>query len=329
MRFSVFIAAALLAVNCAFADLVWPTPSKDFAAGKPFEEFIQPTVSGNPQSGLFGDVRSNGYRFHEGIDIKPVSRSRKGEALDDVFAAMDGKVALINRIAGNSGYGRYVVLEHPSSDVPVYTLYAHLAEIDPQIAAGSQVKAGSRIGRMGRSASYSIGKAQSHLHFEIGLMLSDKFDKWYKESKRFKEQNFFGNYNGMNLVGFDPLDFYNHARAGSLNNGLKGYIQSLPTAVVARVYTKRTPDFAKKYPQLADNNGSDCGWDIYLTWFGLPTKLERIKKPRAGAREAEVEIVKYNPSELTRKCRRMVDISKNGNVIIRDELKDQIMRLFP
>ena len=280
-------------------------------------------------SGAFGDVRNNGWRFHEGIDIKPVSRSRRGEPLDDVSAAIDGKVAMVNRVAGNSGYGRYVVLTDPSNDVEIYTLYAHLAEIDGNISIGSKVSAGTRLGKMGRSANYRIARAQAHLHFEMGLMLSDKFDKWYSESRRFKQKNFFGNYNGINLVGFDPLDFYTKARDGKINDGFKGYLSSLPVAFVARIYTRRTPDFVKKYPKLASLSGEKCGWDISFTWYGLPVKFERIQNPRPGAREGDVEIVKYNPAELNRKCRRMVEINKKGGIVIRDELKDQLKRIFP
>ena len=81
---SILTAAALATAN---ADIRWPTPSKDFAQGKPPAEFLQPTVSGNPASGGFGDVRNNGYRFHEAIDIKPTKRNRRGEPLDDINAA--------------------------------------------------------------------------------------------------------------------------------------------------------------------------------------------------------------------------------------------------
>ena len=133
----------------------------------------------------------------------------------------------------------------------------------------------------------------------------------------------------MNLVGFDPLDFYEKARNEEIDDGFKGYLQSLPVALVVRVYTKRTPDFVKKYPTLVDNAGKDCGWDIHLTWYGLPVKFERIKNARMGARESEVEIVKYNPNELKHKCRQMVEFNKKGELKMRDSLKDLIKKIFP
>ena len=52
--------------------IVWPSPNRAFLEGKLFTDFIQPTAMGTPESGLFGNVRSEGYKFHEGLDIKPV-----------------------------------------------------------------------------------------------------------------------------------------------------------------------------------------------------------------------------------------------------------------
>ena len=326
MRFLLFIVVFLSSV-IAYGDFCWPTPLKDFELGRAPENFLQPTVSGTPTSGAFGDVRNNGYKFHEGIDIRPEKRDKRFEALDDIYAAADGVVVCVNKVSGNSGYGRYGVMTHPNEDVEVYTLYAHLAEIDKNVADGKRLKAGARLGKMGRSASYAIRKEQTHLHFEIGLMSSKNFNKWYYGSKKFKDKNYFGNYNGMNLTGFDPLDFFYAARAGKITS-MAGYIQSLPTAFVVRVYTKSIPDFVKMYPNLVDNNGSDTGWDIHFTWYGLPQKFERIKNPDSKKTMGTIEIVKYNPSEIKRKARVMLKQSR-GKIFITNNLVETIKKIFP
>ena len=129
MRFLLFT-IIFLSSAIANADFCWPTPLKDFELGRAPENFLQPTVSGTPKSGAFGDVRNNGYKFHEGIDIRPEKRDKRFEALDDIYAASDGVVVCVNKVSGNSGYGRYIVMTHPKEDVEVYTLYAHLDEID-------------------------------------------------------------------------------------------------------------------------------------------------------------------------------------------------------
>jgi len=55
-------------------------------------------------------------------------------------------------------YGNLIVIQH---DDELFTLYAHLSEID--VAEGDRVSAGQKIGEVGRSG-VAIG---SHLHFEV------------------------------------------------------------------------------------------------------------------------------------------------------------------
>ncbi len=320
----------LLGSLSLFADssIAWPTESVSFQKGEPYENYIQPTAGSMPSSGLFGDVRNSGYRFHEGIDIKPTRFDKKQEALDDVKAAMKGKVLYINTVSGNSSYGRYVVLEHTSFDVAVYTLYAHLASVDEGIKIGQELNLGDRIGRMGRSsATYKIPKANAHLHFEVGLMLTRNFNAWYAK-KGYKEKNFFGNANGMNLMGMDPLAFLKAAYANELKSGFADYIKNLKPAIVVRYYTTKTPDFVKLYPKLASTAGNTCGWDIYFTWFGMPTKLERPINPRLGAKEGEFEIIKYDPSEITRKCRQLVTEDSKVGLKSKEFLRETLEKMF-
>ena len=157
-------------------DIAWPTPNPAFAEGKGIGAFLQPTASGEPESGGFGCVRSAGTQFHEGIDLKPVRRDARGEPADEVYAVMDGVVRYINNRVGESNYGRYLVLEHPGTAPAVYTLYAHLARIAPGIAPGVTVRRGQTIGIMGRSEGGAvIPRDRAHLHFEIGLMVTRDF----------------------------------------------------------------------------------------------------------------------------------------------------------
>lgn len=319
---------ALLVSNLSGAEFVWPTPSKAFDSGESPEAFIQGTLGKPYTSGLFGDVRNGGYRFHEGIDIKALSRSKKGEPLDEIYAAMPGVVRMINKVAGNSSYGRYVVIEHDSFDVAIYTLYAHLSEVDAGLKIGDAVEAGRRLGVMGRSASYSISRECAHLHFEVGLRYSNSFQKWYN-AKRYKEKNLFGNFNGINMQGFNPLEFMQLARRGAFENGFADYIKNMKTALVVRVYTSKTPDFAKMYPALVEDSGGAGGaWDVYFTWFALPHKMVRVEAARAGAKEGSFEIVKFNPDELSKKCRKLFKKDSKGRIVKTTLLDESVKKIF-
>ena len=120
-------------------------------------------------------IRDGGTRFHEGIDIRPEKRDRRGEPADVVTAAMAGRVAYANPKA-DGAYGRYVVLEHTLAGVSLYTLYAHLASIDPALREGRFVAPGATLGVMGRSdAGGGFPKDRAHLHFEVGLAALGQF----------------------------------------------------------------------------------------------------------------------------------------------------------
>ncbi len=294
--------------------LVWPSPNPAFQEGRPAETFVQPAGRGEASSGLFGCVRNNGRKFHEGLDLKAVKRGRRGEAADEIFAAMDGRVAWINKIAGRSSYGRYIVLEHPAAEPAVYTLYAHLKSVRRGLKTGQNVAAGSVIGTMGRSAmNYRIPKARAHLHFEIGLRLSDDFQSWYdRQDYEFPNQH--GNYNGINLAGFDPLDFYSQYRAGKISS-VRQYARSLETACAARVRSASVPDFIRRYPSLLTDPIPDdlAGWEIGFTWFGLPVRWTPLTaEDLAGKSLGKIVLLCVDEEILRRRSCRGVVLFKGG-----------------
>jgi len=232
---------------------------------------LQDAGSGDPESGGFGGVRNGGGKFHEGIDIRALARDRHGEPTDDIFAAMNGVVRHVNASAGDSSYGRYIVIEHPDESPAVYTLYAHLSRIEPGIRAGVKVARGQTIATMGHSSGgYMIPKDRAHLHFEIGLMVTRDFQTWY-ERRKFGSTNDHGQWNGMNLMGVDPLEFLNAWRTKRVNT-FQDYFAHLTPAVRVRIATARTPDFIQRYPTLLTKPLPlvVSGWEIACDWTGLP-----------------------------------------------------------
>lgn len=263
-----FAAAALAHDRIEF---VWPTPNHAWAEGLPISAFIQPTASGDPISGCFGGVRSNGRKFHEGLDIKALARDRHGEPVDPIFAAFPGVVRYVNHHPGDGDYGRYIVIEHPDVTPAVYTLYAHLSSVLPGIAPGARVERGEAIAIMGHSAGTTIPRERAHLHFEIGVMVTRDFQSWY-EGMKFGSPNERGLWNGFNLMGFDPLDFCNKWRAHQVDN-LQDYFDQMKAEVTLRIVTHKIPDFIQRYPSLLRAPmpaGLVGGWEIQFDWTGLP-----------------------------------------------------------
>lgn len=304
-------------------ELIWPTPNPAFARGQEAAYFVQPTQSGTVESALFGCFRNSGTRFHEGLDLKPVLPRRRGEATDPIYAILDGKVTHISEVAGNSSYGRYVVIEHTGLTPAIYSLYAHLADMAENLKEGQTVRAGQILGTMGRSAGgYSIPPDRAHLHLEIGLRLSDNFQTWY-DREGFGSPNQHGNFNGMNLVGFDPLRFFETYRAGRMLMPAD-YISREPAALLLRVSSQEEPWFLKQYPALRIGGTLPedlAGWEVSFTAYGLPKRFKPLSRKEAESlgKRGSIRLLAYDRDLLNSfGCRKMLEFSGSTPGLGRD-----------
>lgn len=314
------LAVTLTCTLCHGQAPLWPLPGTAFEEKEPTSSFVQPTAAGTPESALFGCVRNSGNRFHEAIDLAPVLPRKYGRATDPVTTVYGGRVAHINRVSGNSSYGRYVVVEHISLEPAIYSLYAHLASVSDSLAVGDPVKAGDKLGILGRSAGgYTIPRSRAHLHLEIGLRLSDDFESWYQRN-RYSSPNLHGNYNGMNLLGLDPLDFYSAFRDGRAETLLQ-YIEQVPPAIMLHIRTQRYPDFLERYPQLKlDGCGESqrAGWEVILSGWGFPLSLRPLREAELrGVRSpGDISIVAASRSQIDTYACRDITIDRNGQLFL-------------
>lgn len=282
----------LASVPLSATEVVWPT-TLDLGAVRSAQDYLQPTVSGRLESATFGMVREDGQRFHEGVDIRPGRRDAAGEALDLVRVAMDGQVAYVNPHV-NGPYGRYVVLTHPGAELPVYSLYAHLASVDPGMKLGAFTRRGLTVGRMGRSSAGAtpITADRAHLHFEVGLLLSTGFNGWYAaQPENRKNPNLHGLYNGQNLIGMDPLPLLSQRSVDVL-----ALLRRQPTALTVVLRAAKTPDFVERYPLLARGERKKAaGWYVEFSWQGMPLRWTTLEAgnprlPAQGWQIAEVDV---------------------------------------
>ncbi|WP_415663338.1 M23 family metallopeptidase [Rariglobus hedericola] len=312
-------------------ELVWPTPNTAYLEGKPIDAYVQPTVSGEVTSGLFGCARSGGGQFHEGVDLKPVSRDRKGEPTDDVFATMTGVVRHINKRSGESSYGRYIVIEHPDLKPAVYTLYAHLSAVSVGLNPGDTVQRGQVIATMGRSAGgYAIPKDRAHLHYEIGLMMTRQFQSWY-DWKKFGSPNEQGLYNGMNLMAVNALDFFNEFRARRVNNFTE-YFAQLPAVARVRIATTRTPDFVQRYPELLTTPvpmGGVAGWEMKVNATGIPFSWTPLAATDViGFRANEIRLSEVDADAIKRFRCKSIAVSRRGEYTPGRDLDTMLQLVF-
>lgn len=233
-----------------FRTMVYPTPQTNLLDPGNLG-FLQPTASGRPESGAYGSVRPG--RFHEGIDIAATARNRSGHAIDPIRAVARGMVAHVNRIAGNSNYGIYVVLIHDDNMGEIYTLYAHLSEVSRELSVGRHVEAGTVLGTMGNTPVSIIPAQRSHLHFEIGMIANSRFRAWFL-SQRLKPDH--GMYNGWNLMAIDPIAVF-AAHQADPDFSFRDHIRSIPRAFDIVISTSKQLDYFRRYPRLWE--GSEFG----------------------------------------------------------------------
>lgn len=311
-------------------EIVWPTPSKAWSEGRPASEFLQHAGSGDAATGGFGGVRNGGLHFHEGIDIKCVSRDRRGEPADSIFAAMDGVVRHINHSAGDSGYGRYIVLEHPDATPAVYTLYAHLSRIAPGLKSGDRVARAQVIATMGHSSGgYVIPRDRAHLHFEIGVMVTRDFQLWYNTQK-FGSGNDHALWNGMNLMGIDSLDFLSEWRARRVNT-FQEYFARMEPAVRVRVAARRVPDFILRYPSLLAKPLPPVvgGWEIKFNWTGIPFEWTPLAPLESIGLALNQPVVSEVNIRLVRQERsKTLVVARHGKWAIARDLQTVLQQLF-
>lgn len=230
------------------------------------------------KGGAYGYVRTarriNGEvlltRFHEGIDIAPIRRDKASNPLDLITSVSDGKVIHVNSSSGRSNYGKYLVVEHHWDGSKIYSLYAHLAEITCK--PGDKVRAGGVLGRMGYTGR-GINRVRSHLHLEVAMHMSTRFDDWMKSRRA--GVNYHGNFNGMNLNGCDVASLMIEKRKNP-NLTFKDFIAKTPVYFKVTVpnETGDVPDFFRRHSWMrAGKPGPQTSWEISFSATGQPISI--------------------------------------------------------
>ena len=265
--------------------LILPTENQRLLQSDPanFYQYIQRDFEGQIsqvwEGGQYGFVRNPVRfgsaiiytRFHEGIDIRPLSRDVAGEPTDLIHAIATGKVVYANLVAGYSNYGRYVVVEHSFDNCPYYSLYAHLSVI--LVKPGDQVAQNAPLAMMGHTGE-GIDRERAHVHLELNLMLNAHFTEW--QSRYFpKDVDRHGIYNGINLAGLDIGRFYLELQK---NPALKiaQFVQDGEPWY--RVIVPRSPgmDLQERYPWLIQGGQTGQSWELTFDRTGLPLQIRAV-----------------------------------------------------
>jgi murein DD-endopeptidase MepM/ murein hydrolase activator NlpD len=315
-------------------DLVLPTDNKALLEGRPedFYQFVdRTTLEGQKttpwEGGQFGFVRdavklNTGEviytRFHEGLDIKPMHRDARDEPTDEVRSMGAGEVVHTSLAAGQSNYGKYVVVRHDWGDGPFCSLYAHLSEI--RCTVGQKVEPGTVIAIMGHTGA-GIDRRRAHTHTELNMFLSSHFGESHDNTGG--SPNFHGNWNGMNLTGLDLAGlFLAHAKDPGMT--VSAYVQKTEPYFRVAVPGSAEMEIVKNYPWLCPVPAPTTpppSWQVTFSAWGLPLKAE----PGTDAVEVP-QVVWVKPSTIPHHylSRRMLNgvgdtakLSNDGEAYIR------------
>lgn len=281
------------------------------------ERFFQGTAGKPYTTGMFGSVRSDGEKIHEGLDIRCIQRDKQGEPIDPVMATADGTVVYINNRPSLSNYGNYIVVKHEVEGLEIDSLYAHLRSIRAGLQVGQRVKAGEQIAIMGHTSNTHepITKERAHVHFELNLFVNERFPEWFKKTSP-GERNDHGMWNGQNLNAIDSrLVFLDEQRLGT-NFSLVKFIQS--ETELCRVFVRSTSfPWLKRYAPLVQRNPvaereGVAGYDIALDFNGVAVRLI----PRAASEittKGKYVLLSVNEAEEQKNPGRKYVSKKNGH----------------
>ncbi len=211
-------------------------------------------------------------KFHEGIDIRPVRRTSDGTPLDVVRSIAAGSVVYTNDTSSHSSYGKYVVVKHDWGDGEFYSLYAHLMSISAR--TGQRVGPGTELGRLGYTG-VGIDKTRSHVHLELNLLLSSRFQQWHDLHHR--TPNHHGIYNGLIRAGIDIAGLH-LAHRGNSEISVSQFLKRMEVYYKVLVPNRGTLELTKRYPWLG-SAGSSASLEISLSRSGVPLAVDSSSKP--------------------------------------------------
>jgi murein DD-endopeptidase MepM/ murein hydrolase activator NlpD len=291
-RWKTHWATAFIAISLTLApgpaaalDLALPTDNDAIFRGEgaEFYQYIERNYKGvksTPwEGGRYGFVRNpvetaTGLMFsrlHEGIDIRPLQRDESGNSIDPVRAIATGSVVHTNHVPGHSNYGKYVVIEHNFDGCKYYSLYGHLSSI--AVRPGQRVTQREELGVMGHTGE-GLNQARAHLHLELNLMLSKKFESWHETFFK-ADPNRNGLYNGLNLAGLDIARLY-LALQKRPTLTIPEFLSEEETLYRVLLPASRHFDLPKFYPWMMrqTSEGERGSWEVSFNRAGVPLKIQ-------------------------------------------------------
>jgi Peptidase family M23 len=197
------------------------------------------------------------------------------------------------------------VLLHQDPIGEYYTLYSHLASAGAGLKEGDHVARGATVGQLGHTSTLGIPVQRSHLHFEFGTILNDRFGDWFRKEKL---KPFHGNLHGYNLAGLNPMDLFPYMTNGQ-HFVFQQYITNCPVAFRLIVPVTRKPDYYGRYPCLwAGGELTSGALVMEVSENGVPLQARAATKEEAASlKKGKPRVLEAFPEVLDRNGARLIE----------------------
>jgi len=157
-----------------------------------------------------------------------------------------------------------------------------------------------------------LTRDRAHLHFEIAFQINGKFAEWVDVAKpgRLWQPNRHGQWNGLNLMGIDPIPLLKAANQGTPLT-CEEALSKQPCGFTVRVPPFMGTPTWMQWVESKSPSAMPVSWDIEMTPWGLPLKME------AGSEVVVEPVLIANPgkpSEGKYYCRGLVQADGKGGM---------------
>jgi hypothetical protein len=135
----------------------------------------------------------------------------------------------------------------------------------------------------------------------------------------------------MNLMGIDPLEFFNGWRAGRIAS-VQDFFDRMEPVLRLRIATFDKPDFVTRYPSLLTKPiplGPVSGWEIQFNWTGIPFSWTPLTADEvAGLKPEQPRIIEVNAAIERRQRSKSLAVSRRGTWTPGKDLETILQQLF-